>query len=696
LKLKLFTILFILGNLILGIYGQSITQVNPETIFLTDSGKATFQKFQDIIAEDSVLVVKFSKTAMPRSDWDRIDLYMEELADQHGRDEYSSSWSALGPRELYPPSFFKLSNEERIEVYKEGQVSARLIGENHYAYLLRFKESAFEKVSPEIISTIESSEDLNRLGVEVSMAGLPKTNLLLDRYSADIQAKLFPIMFISSFILCFLISGHLISAFLIFLPGLFAAFWGLAFLKAVFGSMNMITSIIPLLLFTISLAFAFHVFFCIRSLEKFSKMLELKLRPLILMVVTTGLGLSSLVISEISVIRQFGWVSAILLALTCSNALLWFHLIKDLAEKYFPHGKIPFTFSVRRSLGLKWIALLVLGVGALGIYSIPQINVLTDATRYFPEERGERKEILEVLESVVMAPQIEILIDRKNDNLSQTLRSMEVVEEELKAAFGANSLLSLHKMLLEGNYHYAKLKEIPRAEQSLKFMLGLLPEEIAQKYYGEKWYRITLLGVPVNTNEYARHLNRVEEILKKHDLKYEVNGLYLNLMRSQDAMIGLLVKSFGVTLLIITLLAFLYYRKWQVIGVFLLVNLLPAVLVLSSFPLFGLSLNIATVMTFSIALGMVVDSTIHLVHLFNETDKHRYCDFSLHTISPIFYSSILLIICFMSFGFHGFLPIKQFGITLALCLLVGLIADLYLLPTLFFKHHRLQEVFDEV
>ena len=85
-------------------------------------------------------------------------------------------------------------------------------------------------------------------------------------------------------------------------------------------------------------------------------------------------------------------------------------------------------------------------------------------------------------------------------------------------------------------------------------------------------------------------------------------------------------------------------------------------------------------MTFSISLGMVVDSTFHIVHSF--INKIKFDTYFKTTIIPIVSSTILLIFCFLLFGTNEFLPIKHFGLTLAFSILIGSLFDLFILPTL--------------
>jgi len=202
---------------------------------------------------------------------------------------------------------------------------------------------------------------------------------------------------------------------------------------------------------------------------------------------------------------------------------------------------------------------------------------------------------------------------------------------------------------------------------------------------------MTVIGKHVNVDQYEIVLGKINQVLKRYKISYEIDGLYYNLMISQKQMVGTLFKTFFTGLLIITLVAFLAIRKVKVISSFLVVNILPIGLSFLFLYYLGLSLNIATVMTYSIGLGMVVDSSFHMIHALSNGGSFNH--FVNTTTKPIITSSIILIFSFILFMFYDFIPIKQFGVNLAFIIFVGMVFDLLLLPTLYLGHNRIREVF---
>ncbi|MCF8060419.1 MAG: hypothetical protein K9K67_14045, partial [Bacteriovoracaceae bacterium] len=142
------------------------------------------------------------------------------------------------------------------------------------------------------------------------------------------------------------------------------------------------------------------------------------------------------------------------------------------------------------------------------------------------------------------------------------------------------------------------------------------------------------------------------------------------------------------SLILISTLSLLYFKSFKIFFIFLAVNIIP---VFASFPLlylFGLSFNIATVMTYSISLGLIVDSSFHIIHALNKPDLSKSY-YIKGVVTPILGASTLLAFCFFLFGLNDFLPIREFGLCLGIVILWGALLDLKVLPALYNRKKEL-------
>jgi hypothetical protein len=102
----------------------------------------------------------------------------------------------------------------------------------------------------------------------------------------------------------------------------------------------------------------------------------------------------------------------------------------------------------------------------------------------------------------------------------------------------------------------------------------------------------------------------------------------------------------------------------------------------------GIRLDLGTSLIAAIALGLVVDATIHYlarlnIELKGETDQAAAVVRTLRTVGvPIVYTTIALFFGFLTFALSSFVPIQNFGILAGVTMATALGANLVLLPAL--------------
>lgn len=690
------TYLLVITALGLGsaLYSHDLRQKNPETIFLTKEGSKSYSQFKKIAPEKKTVVVQ---VIYPR------EVHFEDFLD------FEKELSPILTKcenlcELVTPRNLARSPQqlkERINShFKNTTGPLNLSGKNYFSFILIEKEN--ENTLKNIIEQIIDQRFFKNGKRQVYMTGTPYINYLLDRYSKSIKDKLFPLMFLISFLIILLITQSLTIATLIFLPSLFSATISLASIKLLFGQMNMITSIVPLISFTISLSLGFHLFYSLIEYKSFKQALRAKLTPTLLMVLTTVIGFGSLVVSKILVIQHFGMLSASLILMTSFLSFIWYSGAEKIFLKYYRCKKSKFNLAplyFSRTLPINLITTLAI-ISIIFSYIIyEKIPIVTDATRYFHQKTGIKESIDQVSRTVTGLPVFEVVIHNKEsyllDDYKKFFQLEKIFLKEQSNLEQNYKILSLSHLISESNFSYSGSRDLPEHMISLNALFSRLPHSMQKSYPIESNYRLSFLGAPINVDQYKKDLKKLKYFLKSHGIKnYVINGLYYNLMYSQEAMISVLSFSFIISLTLICLVAFIALRKRRILTIFFLVNIIPVAISVILLWCLNLSLNIATVMTYSISLGLIVDSSFHLIHALNRKDN-SFNHFIQTTIKPIIGSSFLFIVSFSLFALNDFLPIKQFGINLSIIIFLGLLFDLYILPTLYLGHTNLKEVFNE-
>ena len=162
-------------------------------------------------------------------------------------------------------------------------------------------------------------------------------------------------------------------------------------------------------------------------------------------------------------------------------------------------------------------------------------------------------------------------------------------------------------------------------------------------------------------------------------------GVPLVIAAQQELFESLLV-SFAVAFVTIAAVLAVFFRSLVAGLVAMIPNVFPVVIVFGVLGWLGWPLDVGGMMTASIALGIAVDDTVHLLTACRRsdgTDRVRRVDRALRRCTaPMTRSTIILGGAFAVFGGCGFQPIAQFGLLLAVLLVVALVGDLVQLPAL--------------
>lgn len=669
-KKILICLLSILGGLGLW-YAHDLGQKNPETIFLTEKSLALYNEFKrDLVEKHSLVIKKETKDK---------DLFYQNL--KKIEELCIDDCEIITSKRLKKNTEGKISKNELMHLESDDFVAV-VIQDND------------DKIHKEILHYAKSSSYWS--DAQSSFAGIPYTNFLLDEYSLVIQEKLFPAMFILGLIISIVFIGRPKNAIVAYLPCLFSAGFSLTALKLLYGQMNMVTSIIPLVVFTVTLSLSFHLYFSLMELKTLKNVFKVKWVPIFLMMFTTYIGFLSLGWAEIQVIRQFGLISSQLVLFATLFAFLWYFLWEGFLSRPVERSYHFFPSKIFARTIPYWAIGLLIVLGLLSVAMVPQrLPIITDATLYFPKKEKIRERIVSVTQTVAGMPVMEIVLDVGHDLDYPGILKLQQIEEKMaKLPFSeAYKIISNNALVIKANHEYSGNEALPGNLEGYLLLRGQLPSSLQESYPVERKYRMTLLGTPLNVKDYMRDLKVVEDFLKGEKIPYLVNGIHHNLMVSQGAMIDVLAKSFISSAIVIFIFSALFLRSWRYNLVFIIVSLLPVALTFGLIYLFGFSINIATVMTFSISLGLVGDSSFHIIY----AKKVRFKDFDEYgrgVLSPVVGSGLLLCTCFGMFALNSFMPIREFGGILAIIMLLGTLADLYVLPTLLYgtsDHKRAYE-----
>lgn len=221
-------------------------------------------------------------------------------------------------------------------------------------------------------------------------------------------------------------------------------------------------------------------------------------------------------------------------------------------------------------------------------------------------------------------------------------------------------------------------KEISAGNDDLQFKLDSDPELI-KTYFGKKEFNNHLRAAI--DHEYFDLTMTGTSVVASEGTKYLVNNLFSSLLFA---------------IICISILMALLFRSWRMVIVAMVPNLIPLVVTGGIMGWAGIPLKPSTLLVFSIALGISVDDTIHYLAKYRQELKTKQWDLKECVLMAVresglgmFYTSIVLFCGFSVFLFSQFGGTQALGLLISITLLVAMITNLLILPSLLLTLERI-------
>ncbi len=172
----------------------------------------------------------------------------------------------------------------------------------------------------------------------------------------------------------------------------------------------------------------------------------------------------------------------------------------------------------------------------------------------------------------------------------------------------------------------------------------------------------------------------------------EISAIYTGVVpivyKAQRALLESLIESTFWSFITITPLMMLIARSFSGGAVAMLPNVLPVLVVFGGMGWLGVDVDVGSMMTASIALGVAVDDTIHYLNWYRE-ELDRVGDRKLailgayrHCATPTFQSAVISGLGLSVFALSTFTPTQRFGYLMLTILWAGVLAELVFFPAI--------------
>lgn len=566
----------------------------------------------------------------------------------------------------------------------------------------------------------------------IVLGGLPAVSHSLDEGVARTARLLIPVSYLLTFVFLFLmfrrVSGVLYPLAVVALSTLSA----LGTMPLLGATMNSLTVIIPTFLTVVGIADSVHILaiFYQRFAETGDKEEAIahamghSALAVLLTSLTTAAGLASFATADVRPILDMGVVSSIgvMLALLYTLVLLpaliaLFPMARGRAARGKEGRELLIDrllarvarFSCRHPGKILAVTLAVVAVSAVGM---AQLRFSHNALKWFEEGHPIRRATETMDRKLGGTVSLEVVIDTGRpgglydpDLLRRLEKSVAFVEtvRHGEASFGKGWSLDtvvkeINRALNENRpEHY----RIPESRELVAQELFLFEgtgsddlEEVVDSDFSK--VRFTMKALFRDAILYQELVEQVRSHFEATypDAKVTVTGRMVLLLQMITNIISTTVKSDLTSLAVITVLMMVLIGRVRIGMLSMVPNLVPLLAVMGLMGWLRIPLDLATVLTWSIAVGLVVDDTVHFLHNFRRYyeqsgDAEWAVTQTLNTTGrAMLVTSVVLAAGFYSYLLAEMRSTQNFGLIAGTAILLALISEYFLTPALMVLAHR--------
>nr|NQU88852.1 MMPL family transporter [Bacteroidota bacterium] len=228
--------------------------------------------------------------------------------------------------------------------------------------------------------------------------------------------------------------------------------------------------------------------------------------------------------------------------------------------------------------------------------------------------------------------------------------------------------------------------------------------------------RISVQLANIGTNDIERIRDdlrpKIDSIFPPDKYTVTITGTSVVFLEGTNYLIKNLLTSLILALIVISILMALLFTSARMVMISMAPNLLPQILTAAMMGFLAISIKPSTILIFSIALGISVDNAIHFLSRYRLQLKLNEWNIKISVLNALretgfsmVYSSVVLFFGFIIFTLSTFGGTEALGYLIAFTLVVALLSNLFLLPSLLLTLDKrittktfsepLLEIFDE-
>ncbi len=529
-------------------------------------------------------------------------------------------------------------------------------------------------------SVVSTAKENSKDGARIAVTGLPVQKYEVGKLVRKDQRMFAPISLLVLGGVLFFITRRISGVVFPLLVSVLTICWTLGLYAWAGKSLNMITSLLPPVIMTLSVATTIHIYLeWLGSTEKdrykrITQSVKHLYKPCLFASLTTVIGFLSLVLSPTPAVRYFGIYAAIgvgisyLLGVVGLAVGLSFLEPPQVSQKR--HGPTRLLAAIADlSVNHPWKVIFgTLAIGVVGAVGFQRIETDTDLLHFL----GNDSQLVNDTE----------LID-------QQLAGVSTIELFVEKSDG-EAFISTGKI---ANFQTA-LGEIEHVRHTLSIADFLPLEAVPPGFEGNEYLSkdLTILRITVSTDTIgtkqgnvliARIRELAGESLGSDFVVRPVGGFYRVITESSQ-LVASQSRSFLIAIVLILLAIGIVFRSFRYTLLAIVPNVIPLTMTAALMGFAGIALSTGTVMIASVVIGIAVDDTIHYISAYRRSphaDRGDGIKATTRSTGFVLLSTTMALSAgFWVAIFGSFQPTVYFALLTGVTMWFALACDLLVLP----------------
>jgi predicted RND superfamily exporter protein len=565
-------------------------------------------------------------------------------------------------------------------------------------WLKRMDDPAIRRIAVERIESVVNNVTAGKM--DLHLAGTPLMNVALDRGSRNAARKFLPVALLVSlgFLTVALRSWRSVVA--VVAAVVVTTVWTLGIMVILGKTLNMVTVVLPSLLFVLCLSGGIHIVcrFQSMSLESDNFVIALgdtlreTIRPVFLSNVTTAVGFGSLMISDMRPVVDFGIFAAVGMFLSFFlNFMMVPGILSVLHATRVRACSVDSNWIAAIGQAVihrkRWILLLTGIILIISVGLTTRADVESNVLKFFPNSSKISRDYRFIGQKLTGFYTVELDASTESQNGSMLLKAIDELSVRLADLPNVAKVINYRNLSL-------CLADIPRpvfvpSQTARDNPLKPMVQRYRRRQDGQISFRMSVLIKAMSSKDFYELLDHIKEETKQHIgrlSEYTITGVVPLLNAAQQSLINTQIRSFAVACSVILILIALFMKSVRAMLSAILPNIVPIFLLFAMMAVLHVPFDAATVMIASVAIGIAADDTIHfLSHFYIEKRQGKSLVVAVRNTfkkvgRAITFTSVVASAGFMILVLAEFKPIQYFGIFGSVTMVTAWIGDVFILP----------------